>query len=436
MAHRSAVAFLSLAAVLLMAAAPSSASACCADILRKTPVGWTTEGTLLIRAYESSECEGRSTAEIHSPGNFTPDSRFDLYDEGRRLRARDEALLVNPWELESESESVDDDDVDLDVMPARLTQRFAEPVRGLCASDLYVQATPTPGEPADISPWDSTVRVTVSVMTDDGFTEVARDLEVHRMNGHEYSFSVLPSPDGVHAVLGLHLENSDEVGDELRWVRLPENMTSSLSAQAGCTTGALAVPSTTVVAGPDPEESTFLLEDAVRWHADDAYSGGTAIPPSLLGAILWNAPSNAAFRGYVVEALEEAGYDAVAREVSADLPPGPRPSLADVVVEPRAPVDVPPVPLPAPVLAPKVVPNALSAEVAGQQEMYCEDGGCSALAPAQYGGDASVGPEPFAPASCSGVPGPTEDQPLRGAALPALFLVLGLGAVTARRKGR
>jgi len=407
MAHRIAAVLASLAALLLMAAAPSSAAACCADIFRKTPVGWTTEGALLVRAYESSDCEGRSTAEIHSPGNFTPDSRFDLYDDGRRLRGRDEALLVNSWEL-------DPDDDDLDVMPADLTHRFAEPIRGLCAGDVYVQAAPTPGEPADISPWDSRLQVTVSVMTDDGFAVLARDLEIHRMSGHEYTFSVVPSPDGVHAVLQVHLENSDAMGDELHWVRLPENTIPSGSARAGCGNGALAVPSTTVAPGPDPDEARYLLEDVVRWHADEAHTDGAAFRSSLLGSLLWYEPSNTTYRGYVVEALEEAGYDAVAREVSPDLPSGPRPSLADLVIEPSVPVELSP----------------------ASVDSRSEDGGCYAVTSAKHGGDAGVGARPYSPTSCGGAPGPAKGQPLRGAAFPALFLTLGLGAVAARRRGR
>jgi hypothetical protein len=414
--------------------APTIASACCADVDVHAPIGWSSDGRLLVDAYRSTDCAGRSTLDVLSPGELRPVTRFDRYDDTRRL-----APGASPREL------FDDDAWELGLGPGRLgdassvpapiRHRFDTTATGLCGGDILAVAASDPSDALDATRWSSHVLVDVSVLTLDGFVVVARDLRVPTGIAEVAIVSVVPSPVPGEAVVRISHDGPESMGDQLHWIALPP---SAPHPRSECARGASVIPLRDNLTAPGIEEGNYEIESALVAEAElhvatseEEFAQARSWYLRALVRALWQDPQNDIIRNALVRGLDDAGRRATAEEVAREVTSDPRGSLASLAPP------TPPAPPP-----PPAVPSAGGVEV---------DQGPSAkelaIAAVTGGADFPVGDAGMAEAAAPSAETPPTRPGLSCDAtggtrsalavfFPALVLVGGMGLTAVRRRRR
>jgi len=378
---------LTASSLVALAAAPTSASACCGDIDSARPFGWSADGRLLVTRAVNSDCSGTLTAEVLAPGELEVSQTFDLYRAGRRLRDGQDPRVFDD---EQHYELVDaNDGVDPFVVPGSLAAGFATPVSSFCAEDLFLSARPNPEDGPETEPWEATVRITLRVRTDAGFEVIADDVVAQRFAAVDGYAHVHPAPDGRTALVRVSTDGPDFMGDYSTWIELPPGLAAP---RPGCNTSALVIPDPSTPADDFLAEDGFYLEQGLR-HQRDAQAATTADEARELSdyalmnfaRALWSAPGDPALRAHLVAALEGVGHTDLAAEISDGLP-----------------------------------------ETSTSEALVCEDGGCHVADPSAMAPAASA-------ASCSAAHGETSALAV---AFPFGIVFTGLGFAALRRRRR
>ncbi len=313
---------------------PSAASACCADFDRHTPLGWASDGSLLVDAYVAHDCQGASVLDVLSPFDTRPVSRFDRYDGGRRLAPNADPVRLSEDELYEMEAAIEAPDPSAEVnswdemfpVPAALARRFATTAQGVCRADMIVVGGADPSDALDASRWDTHVVVSVLLRGAEGYREVASGIRLPRADVESVEVSLLPSPDGHNAVVRVSFDVPDLTADALHWVTLPAN---APRPRAGCATTAGILPlrdnfSAQVEDGNWEIPSALTAQEELdAANTDEAVAMATEWLIDGLTRALWWDPDNDAIRVALADAYVSAGAPDHAAEVRRGVGEGP-----------------------------------------------------------------------------------------------------------------
>ncbi|MEM9189450.1 MAG: hypothetical protein AAGF12_09760 [Myxococcota bacterium] len=329
---------LAVALVSMVGSAANPAKACCTDIDSARPLGWASDGSLLVQRSESVGCIGDRTVERVVPGELTPTARFDLFQGGRELEPAEEARSLGDEELFEAIEEMDGRDPF--PVPGWLSAQFFHPVTSLCGQHVLVQAIPNPTESSDIEPWDRTVHLEVAIWNGKRFVGVHPGLVVPQYVAETAEVLVHPAPNGESAMLRVSANGPDMMGDSLAWISLPPvpsvgTRPDGSTSDQSCDHRAQIIPRDDILGFGGSGAEPYRWIDGLSFRSDalSATDPEDAAELSTLSLIhlnraLWEQPAEPTLRKEVILGFEAVGYKEIAYALRGeDDAPNSRPGL-------------------------------------------------------------------------------------------------------------